>query len=188
MTIRSEREADWPKIAALVEAAFATAPHADGDERFFVERLRRGDRYVPDLALVREDNGALVAHVMLTRLTIAATAGPNEVLMLAPVSVAPDRQRRGLGTRLVREALARAEALGHGAAVVLGDPAYYSRFGFRASVAFGLLNSNGFAKENVMALELRPGALEVAAGVITFPKSRAVSAALRLPPSWRRGR
>jgi len=169
MRIRLESPTDFPAIYALVKAAFETAPHADGDEQDFVDRLRAGSGYLPDLALVGEADGALVAHVMLTRLPQSGVLRPAELLMLAPVSVAPGAQRRGLGTAIVREVLARAAARGHVTAVVLGDPAYYRRFGFRTARDFGLRNGDDFPDENVMALELAPGALRGAKGAFHFP-------------------
>jgi len=169
MRIRPESPSDFSALYALVKAAFATAPHADGDEQDFVERLRNSAGYRPDLALVGQEDGALVGHAMLTRLPSQTIQRPRDLLLLAPVSVAPGAQRRGLGTALVRELLARAAAGGHGAVVVLGDPDYYGRFGFRAARGFGLSHAGEFADENVMALELMPGALRGAEGVIHFP-------------------
>jgi putative acetyltransferase len=156
MLIRPERAQDFGAIRTLIDAAFADAPHADGDEADFAERLRAGPGYRPDLALVAVIDGAVVAHLMLTGLVAEGRLGPVRLLMLAPVSVAPAWQRRGVGSHLVRAGLGCAVGA-EGLVIVLGDPAYYGRFGFEAFSRFGMVNTNGFADRHTQALALRPG-------------------------------
>lgn len=118
MRLREESPLDIGTIAALNDAAFGGT-----DESALVARLRRdGDL---DLSLVAEDGdaGRIVGHLALSPLR-----APFPALALAPLAVAPDRQRRGIGSALVRAALARRP---NATIVVLGDPAYYARFGFR---------------------------------------------------------
>lgn len=167
--IREERATEAETIRALIAAAFATAPHADGDEADFVERQRASDDYIPDLALVAEDGTAIVGQILLSRLRFGGALLPKRALLLAILSVAPPVQRSGLGTRLVRDALARARVLGFEVAIVLGDPAFYHRFGFRSAADFRIANTNGFPDENVMALAIEPGALVGTSGTVTLP-------------------
>jgi len=116
MVIRDEGPADAPAVRAVVEAAFGRPLEAD-----LIDRLRQdGDAAVP---LVAVDGGEVVGHVLLS-----AMAAPFRAL--APVSVAPHRQRSGVGTRLIRAGLDRAGDGGWRGVFVLGDPAYYRRFGF----------------------------------------------------------
>ena len=168
MLIRPERPSEFPEIYELVQTAFATAKVSEGDEQDFVDRLRAGLGYIPELALVAQDDGGIVGHIMLTRTTVATADGPRQVLLLAPVCVVLERRDRGVGARLIGEALRRARELGHAAAVLVGDPAYYSRFGFRPCASFGIANANGIPDEYVMALELASGGLADAAGSILF--------------------
>jgi len=169
LRIRRERPGDFAALHELVDAAFETAPHADGDEADYVTRLRTSDGYVPELALVAERDGELIGHIMLVRFAIEVAGGSKAALLLSPLSVAPPRQQQGVGTRLARAAMSRAAALGHDAVVVVGNPEYYSRFGFRCSRDFGVVNRDGFADVNVMAVELVPGALAGLEGSVTFP-------------------
>lgn len=169
MLIRPERPEEFATIRALVEVAFRTAPHADGDEHEYVDRLRAGPTYLPELALVLEENGVLLGHIMLTRLAVVAASANHPVLLLSPVCVRADRRNAGFGSQLIREALSRARAAGHGAVVLVGAPDYYRRFGFRCSTDFGIFNVSGFAAENVMASELVPGALGDVRGTVSFP-------------------
>ena len=169
MIIRPERAGEFPVIRELVRSAFATARVADGNEHEFVDRLRAGENYIPELALVMERDGGLIAHIMLTKFAIAAAGESHDALLLAPVCVTIDQRNKGVGARLIGEALDRGRKLGYGAVIVLGDPEYYSRFGFRPSVLLGVRNCDGIEDRYAMALELVPGALDGVRGTITFP-------------------
>jgi putative acetyltransferase len=169
LLIRPETPSEFDAIRELVRAAFATARHANGDEHEYVDRLRSSGGYVPELALVAEETGRLIAHILLTRIFLSGADGPRPVLLLSPLAVAPDRQNQGVGTRLARESLERAAALGHSAVIVLGDPAFYERIGFGTSTLFGIINRDGFDDRNVMALELRAGALANGMATVSFP-------------------
>jgi len=168
-TIRPEEASDFPEIYHLVETAFESAPHADGDEQDYVQKLRDSPNYLPELALVAEREGELIGHIMLTRLDVETANGRQETLLLSPLSVASPHRSHGVGAALVRESLSRAVALKHRAVLVVGDPEYYSRFGFRCSREFGIGNLTGFEDINVMARELKEGALENLSGSVAFP-------------------
>lgn len=169
MRIRQEREEEFPHIHDLVKTAFQTANVADGDEQDFVDRLRRGSEYIPELALVMEDHGELIGHIMLTHTFVSTKAGRHPVLLLAVVSVVQERRKRGIGTQLIQEAFRRAKAHHHAAIVVLGDPAYYSRFGFKSSVSFGIRNMNQIDDRFVMAYELQAEGLRNVNGTVSLP-------------------
>ena len=126
-TIRDERPGDEPAIAALTRAAFRDAAHSAGNEAAIVERLRaEGDLAV---SLVAENlDRAIVGHAAFS--PVAISDGTPRWYGLGPVSVIPLRQRAGIGSALIEEGLERLRQLDAGGCVVLGDPAYYRRFGF----------------------------------------------------------
>ncbi|MGB3875600.1 MAG: N-acetyltransferase [Shinella zoogloeoides] len=126
MILRPERDGDIDAIRALTERAFRTAPHADGTEHLIIDRLRAAGALT--LSLVAEEGGAVVGHVAFS--PVSVSDGSAGWYGLGPISVDPSRQGGGIGSRLVREGLARLEALGAAGCVLLGDPAYYGRFGF----------------------------------------------------------
>jgi len=131
MKIRPERPADHAAIATLVTAAFATAPHSSGTETAIVDALR--DAGALTLSLVAEDHSRIVGHVAFSPVTIDGAAGGW--FGLGPIAVHPDRQGSGIGRALIEEGLRQLcerDAVG---CVVLGDPAYYGRFGFRSDPA-----------------------------------------------------
>lgn len=167
--IRPERPEDFPAIYALIERAFRTAEVSDGDEQHFTDRLRAGGGYIPELGLVAESGGELTGHILLTRFPIARADGtPLETLLIAPLSVALEHRSQGVGSALLREGLHRGRELCFPAALLLGDPAYYGRFGFRQSTEFGIRNTDGIPDRYVQAMELLPGSLRDISAALTF--------------------
>jgi predicted N-acetyltransferase YhbS len=126
-TLRPERASDEAAIAAVVTAAFADHPHSAGSEAFIVQRLRDAGELTLSL-MAHDPEGTILAHVAFS--PVSTAAGVEGWYGLGPVSVIPARQREGIGSALIRDGLARLEALGAAGCVVLGEPAYYGRFGF----------------------------------------------------------
>ena len=124
--LRPERPDDADAIRALTETAFRTAPHADGTEHIIIDRLRTAGALT--LSLVVEADGVIVGHVAFSPVTVSD--GSAGWYGLGPISVDPARQGEGIGGRLIGEGLQRLKALGATGCVLLGDPAYYTRFGF----------------------------------------------------------
>lgn len=123
--IRDETESDLAAIRTVHRLAFAGE-----DEARLVDALRRSGDTV--LSLVAERQDRIIGHVVLSRLE-----APMRALALAPVGVLPDYQRRGIGSALIRAALKRAQSDDFDAVFVLGEPAYYRRFGFSVEDAEG---------------------------------------------------
>lgn len=127
LTIRPELATDIPAIHALTEAAFHTAPHSSHTEQFIVNALRQAGAL--HLSLVAQDADRVLGHVGVS--PVAVSDGTPRWYGLAPLSVAPERQRQGIGSLLMAEALRRLKDSGAAGCVLLGDPDYYARFGFR---------------------------------------------------------
>lgn len=126
ITIRPEGAGDERAIHDVVHAAFDGHPHSDGSEPAIVDRLRAdGDLTI---SLVAEDGGEIVGHVAFSPVTISD--GSEGWFGLGPVAVAPRRQREGIGAALIEQGLALLRERAASGCVVLGDPAYYERFGF----------------------------------------------------------
>jgi putative acetyltransferase len=125
--IRPETPADADAIDAVTVAAFRDAPHAAHTEQFIVRALREAGALT--VSLVAELDGAVVGHVAASPVELSNGAGGW--FGLGPLSVRPDLQGRGIGSRLMAAVLQRLRELGAGGCVLVGDPAYYRRFGFR---------------------------------------------------------
>lgn len=126
--IRPEAPGDVEAIHALTAAAFQRAPHTSHTEHLIVDALRAAGQLA--VSLVEERQGAVVGHVAASPVTVSD--GTRHWFGLGPVSVLPGHQGLGLGSGLVRAALQRLREQGAGGCVLLGEPAFYRRFGFRA--------------------------------------------------------
>ena len=126
-TIRTEKAGDEAAIHALTERAFAPMPFSAGEEQHVVDRLR-ADRELT-LSLVAEDgDGVIIGHIAFSPVTISD--GARDWFGLGPVCAAPDLQKQGIGSALIREGIARMEKAGAKGIVLLGSNEYYPRFGF----------------------------------------------------------
>jgi putative acetyltransferase len=125
--IRAETEADMQAIEAVTIAAFLNAPHTSHTEQHIVSALRRTGKLF--VSLVAEADGRVVGHVAVSPVSISD--GTKRWVGLGPLSVVPEYQRRGIGSRLALDALRLSRERGASGCVVLGDPQYYGRFGFR---------------------------------------------------------
>jgi len=168
MRIRTEQPKDFDLIYNFVKEAFFTAKVSDGTEQDFVNQLRGSDGYIPELALLVEEGGELIGHIMLTRRKIKTEQGEVPVLLLAPVAVRLDKRGQGIGSILMEEALGRARRLGHQAVFLVGEPKYYSRFGFKQADIYGVSCTRPIPSEFVQALELVSGGLSGASGTINL--------------------
>lgn len=134
--IRRSRPGEEAEIDSVIDAAFG-----DRETSAFARLIRASPGYVPELDFVVEEDGEVVAHTMLSRVRLA---GPDvDVLILTPMSVRPDRQRRGVGRALVEAALAAADARGEPLVLVEGVPAYYPRLGFVPATDRGIERPDG---------------------------------------------
>jgi putative acetyltransferase len=134
MLVRRECPDDIDAIRAVTARAFDGRPYSDGSEAGLVDALRADRGWIPALSLIVEVDRAVVGHVVSTRATISG----RSALGLGPLSVDPPWQRRGVGSALMHAMLGAADALGEPVVVLLGDPAYYQRFGFTLASEYGI--------------------------------------------------
>jgi predicted N-acetyltransferase YhbS len=158
ISLRQERPADVEAREALLDQAF-------GDTRYrkTSQRMRDGRLPAEDLSFIAADGRRLIGTA---RLWSVACGTGQPALLLGPVAVAADCRKRGIGAALVRRALREARRLGHGAVILVGDAPYYSRFGFAPEKAAGLKLPGPFERHRLLALELNPGALDGASGLL----------------------
>lgn len=129
INIRSEESTDIPKIRNVIKTAFETISYSNQKEHLLVDELREAEAL--DLSLVAELKKEIVGHIAFSKVLIN---GQNvDWYGLAPVSVHPDYQNKGIGSKLIREGLERMNKSGAKGCVLLGEPKYYNRFGFRQS-------------------------------------------------------
>lgn len=160
VTITPEVATDLPDREALLDRAFGKRER----RRKTSERLRKGRGPATGLAFAaRNRKGRLIGTLRLWDIT-AGTAGP--ALLLGPLAVDCAYQKRGIGAKLIRHALGEAKRFGHKAVLLVGDQPYYGRFGFARENVKGLSLPGPVELERFLGLELVPGALQKAEGMI----------------------
>ena len=159
VTIREEKFADIAAREALLDEAYGAVRFAKTSER-----LREGRLPAVGLSLVAVERGCIVGTVRLWHINVGIG---HDALLLGPLAVHPAHRNRGIGSALVRRAIARARLAGHGAIVLVGDAAYYGRFGFSSALTGRLWMPGRYELDRLLALELRRGALADAHGLIS---------------------
>lgn len=160
MLIRAEEQRDWAAVHAVNVSAFETPAEAS-----LVDVLRQQAQ--PCVSLIAEDNGAIVGHIMFSPVSLSGHPALR-IMGLAPMAVAPEQQRKGIGSALVHAGLEQCKQLGFGAVVVLGHPAYYPRFGFVPSTRVGIGCEYDVPEEVFMVVELQSGFLRGASGKVAY--------------------
>lgn len=158
---RPEVSADTSSIRRVNTQAFGRPFEAN-----LVDILRRHGQVVK--SMIAEVDGEVVGHVILTQTTLMPTVPGLRMLGLGPVAVLPEFQRQGIGSTLIMEAIRQATSEGWHAIAVLGDPGYYTRFGFVQASGFGLGCEFRVPAESFMVLELQPGTLPGLRGVVRY--------------------
>jgi len=160
MLIRFERPTDVDTIREIHRAAFPSPAEAE-----LVDKLR--EARLAKVSIVADADGELLGHALFSPVTLVGARRPAKGLGLGPVAVRPERQKQGVGTRLIETGIAQSRRAGYDFVVVLGAPAYYRRFGFRQASRFGLLNEYG-ADEEFLALELSTQSLAGVGGRVQY--------------------
>jgi putative acetyltransferase len=167
IAIRPEEAADYAAVDAVVRAAFL---HHPDEVALLVEHIRASEHYVPELALLAEDEAGVIGHVMLSWIGVERALRPR-ILVLSPMSVRPDRQLRGVGAALILDVLGRAEAAGEPAVMVEGIPEYYPRFGFERASPLGFVAPSPEIPDAAFMVKRLRGYNPALAGQIVYPEA-----------------
>lgn len=162
--IREEGPDDIPAISDVHLSAFGGETEA-----MIVDAVRASPGFIRDLSLVAEKDGQVVGHVLFSPVHIETAISNRPALALAPVAVFPGHQKQGIGSRLVEEGLRRCRELGHSIVIVVGEPSFYTRFGFTPARARGLEAPFPVPDDVFMVLELPDGALRGITGMVCYP-------------------
>lgn len=158
MVIRPEKPSDFEAIRHVHVKAFANHPFSRQTEHLIVDALRNANALT--ISLVAEDRGNVIGHIAFS--PVSTTGLDAGWYTLGPVGVLPDRQRQGIGSRLIAEGIKALKQLGAKGCVMVGDPDYYRRFGFRNTPSLGI---QGVPPEYFMCL---PFTDQVPQGYVTL--------------------
>ena len=161
--VREEKEKDYKEIYEVNKLAFGQE-----NESILVDKIRKGENFIPGLSLVAETGGKIAGHILFSKIKIIGSS-VFETLILAPLAVIPAFQKKGIGSKLVKKGVFKAKELGFDSIIVVGHKEYYPRFGFEKASKWNLKCPFEVPDEAFMAIELAEKALEGKTGTIEFP-------------------
>lgn len=163
--IKSETEKDYRDITKVNNLAFGLS-----SEGLLVENLRLNTDFIKDLSLVAEFENKVIGHILFFPIKIVEGETKHSSLALAPMSVLPEFQNKGVGSKLVTEGLKIAKDLGHPSVIVLGHKNYYPKFGFEPASKWGIKSPFDIPDDVFMAFKLKEEGLKNISGVVKYPK------------------
>jgi putative acetyltransferase len=163
--IRQETSNDYEGISMVNDLSFGGK-----EERELIINLRKRPEFIEDLSLVAVADNLIIGHILFFPIFIVTEDKKYQTLSLAPMSVMPGFQKKGTGGDLIRAGLNKANKMGFDSVVVLGHPEYYPRFGFLKASKWSIRASFDVPDEAMMAMELKPGSLNLGGGIIDYPE------------------
>jgi predicted N-acetyltransferase YhbS len=161
--IRQETASDYKKVYEINKRAFNQE-----NESKLIEKIRKGENYIPELSLVAEIEDNIVGHILFSKIKIVGDSNYDS-LALAPVAVLPEYQKKGIGSKLVAKGLEKAKELGFNSIIVLGHKDYYLKFGFQRASEWGIQCPFRVPDEAFMAIELMENTLDGKSGIVQYP-------------------
>jgi predicted N-acetyltransferase YhbS len=168
--IRKEEKSDYQAVFQLIKNAFISEIESEPDEQNLVERLRNSKSFIPELSLVAELDGKVVGHILLSEIKIINELSSTVSLALAPVSVDPTHQKKGIGGLLIKKAHEISRNLGYKSIVLLGHAKYYPRFGYKLAKEYQISIPFDAPEENCMVVELVENGLDGVSGMVEYPE------------------
>lgn len=162
--IRKEEEKDNKRVYEVNRLAFQQE-----NESKLIEKIRKGENFIPELSLVAEIGNEIVGHILFSKIKIIGDS-VFESLALGPMAVIPEFQKQGIGEKLIKIGLEKAKKLSFDSVIVLGHKEYYQKFGFQRASKWGIKCPFDVPDEVFMAIELTNKALENKAGTVNYPK------------------
>lgn len=164
INIRREQSKDFDEVNNLTREAFWNLHCPGCDEHYLAHLLRQSSIFIPELDFVAESDGKIVGNIMYSKATVKNDIDESEVLTFGPLSVLPEYQKKGIGSKLVLHSFDIARQLGYKSVLIYGNPDYYRRFGFKNAAEFGISTKEGENFDAFMALELVKGGLKDISG------------------------
>ena len=169
--VRKVKNEEFIYIEEFVYKIFKNTDYTDGIlERELGRDIRKSQYYIPELDLLAEKDGEIAGHFIMSKFPIS-NQHQNEILVLAPVCVAIERQRQGIGLQMLHEGIKLARKIGYKGIIVEGNPEFYNKLGFVTSTEFGIYASEKnlpASEEYLMAMELCKDGLKNISGKVDY--------------------
>ena len=154
--IKKTNENDFSHTEFITRESFWNLYKPGCVEHLILHNLRKSKCYIHELDLVAMSGNEIVGHIISTKAKVIDSQNKlHEVLCVGPLSVLPEFQKQGIGSKLINKSITTARESGHSGMILFGNPDYYHRFGFRNAVEYGITTKDGQNFEPFMALELQ---------------------------------
>ncbi|WP_332631314.1 GNAT family N-acetyltransferase [Halalkalibacter flavus] len=170
--IRQELTKDYHMTEEMVKKVFSHEEYSNKKEHVLVNKIRKSEAFIPELSLVASNKGHdIIGHILLSKIKIIDADAAVDSLALAPVSVLPKYQKKGIGNQLIHAALKKAKEHGFRSVIVLGHKDYYPKFGFKPASLWNIIAPFEVPDDVFMALELTDHSLKNVHGIVQYTKA-----------------
>jgi predicted N-acetyltransferase YhbS len=153
---RKATENDFRESEELTREAFWDLYKPGCDEHYILHKIRKSECYLNELDIVATEGERIIGHIICTKALVIDSLGiKHEVLCVGPLSILPELQRKGHGSKLMEHCIKKASDLGYSGMILFGNPPYYHRFGFRNAAEFQISTKEGLNFDPFMAKELQ---------------------------------
>ena len=163
--IKPEEENDHRTVEELTREAFWNIHVPGCDEHLLIHNLRKAKEFISELDFVAIKGNKIIGNIAYAKSKVKNGDLEYDVLTFGPISVLPEYQNNGVGSRLINYTVKLARETGHSAIIIYGDPEYYNRFGFIESKHYKITSKDKKYPAALLVLELYPGALEGIEGI-----------------------
>jgi len=154
--IQQTCEEDYQRTEHITRESFWNLYKPGCVEHLILHNLRKSKCYIRELDLVAMSGNEIIGHIITTKAKVVDSQNnAHDVLCVGPLSVLPEFQKQGIGSKLINKSITTARESGHSGMILFGNPDYYHRFGFRNAVEYGITTKDGQNFEPFMALELQ---------------------------------
>lgn len=158
--IRKERDDEWFETEYMTKKAFWNLHFPGCNEHYLVHILRASSDYIPELSRVAEIDGKIVGAIMYSKAYVTDGEKRTDILTFGPLCIDPEYQNKGIGGLLLENTMQIAREQGYKAIIILGEPYYYPRHGFKTCDQFNITTHDGKNFEAFMGIELIPDGLK----------------------------
>jgi len=169
--LRLEEEKDYRIVEELTREAFWNNHVPGCDEHLLVHNLRKTNEFIRELDFVALKNKKNIGNIMYTKSKVLKNDLENIILTFGPVSVLPEYQNKGIGSKLINHTIKLSKEMGYRGIIIYGDPLYYKRFGFIESKQYKITNKDKKYPVALLVLELYPNALSGIEGIFDEGKA-----------------
>jgi predicted N-acetyltransferase YhbS len=165
INLRLEEEKDYRLVEELTREAFWNLHLPGCNEHLLIHNLRTAKEFIKELDFVAIYNNQIVGNIVYAETKVKSNDKEYTVLTFGPVSVLPEYQKKGIGSKLINYTIGLAKEMGYKAIIIYGDPNYYKKYGFTASKEYGITNKDKKYPAALLVLELYPNALNEVNGI-----------------------